>query len=151
MAYCTADEVRGMIKDDALNTLIGDAYIEEPERREELLRPIVTEAVEDASGEIDGYLTKRYSLPLFGPPKILNKFAKDIAVYNLISRAGIDEGERENNYLTRYKNAIAFLTKVAKGETDIVKEGTDPSKAAAEGFRISSSPRLFSRATMRGL
>ena len=37
MAYCTEDEVRGMIKDDALNTLIGDAYIEEPERREELL------------------------------------------------------------------------------------------------------------------
>lgn len=38
MLYCTEDEVRGMIKDDALNTLIGDAYIEEPERREELLR-----------------------------------------------------------------------------------------------------------------
>lgn len=99
MAYCTEDEVRGMIKDDALNTLIGDAYIEEPERREELLRPIVTEAIEDASGEIDGYLTKRYSLPLPGPPKILNKFAKDIAVYNLFSRIGIDESSEQKNIL----------------------------------------------------
>ena len=94
---------------------------------------------------------KRYPVPMSPVPAVIRKYSKDIAVYNLISRAGIDEGERENNYLTRYKNAIAFLTKVAKGETDIVKEGTDPSKAAAEGFRISSSPRLFSKATMRGL
>ena len=42
MAYCTEDEVRGMIKDDALNTLIGDAYIEEPERRGETRPPRLT-------------------------------------------------------------------------------------------------------------
>ena len=116
-----------------------------------LVEPLIEAASADADAGVVGYLAKRYTVPISPAPRVLNKFSKDIAVYNLISRAGIDEGERENNYLTRYKNAIAFLTKVAKGETDIVKEGTDPSKAAAEGFRISSSPRLFSRATMRGL
>lgn len=151
MAYCTADEVRGMIKDDALNTLIGDAYIEEPERREELLRPIVTEAVEDASGEIDGYLTKRYSLPLFGPPKILNKFAKDIAVYNLFSRIGIDESTDQKTYLNRYNAAIKFFELVADGKVSIGTEADDPASAAATGFSAKSNTRLFTRGSMRGM
>ena len=76
-------------------------------------------------------------------PAVIRKYSKDIAVYNLISRAGIDEGERENNYLTRYKNAIAFLTKVAKGETDIVKEGTDPSKAQRRDFAFHPAEAVF--------
>lgn len=149
MAYCTEDEVRGMIKDDALNTLIGDAYIEEPERREELLRPIVTEAIEDASGEIDGYLTKRYSLPLPGSPKILNKFAKDIAVYNLFSRIGIDESSEQKNILNRYNAAIKFLTLLAEGKVDIGI--TNITETARTGFNVSSSPRLFSREKLRGM
>lgn len=46
-----------------------------------MLRPVSRKrAVEDASGEIDGYLLKNTAFPLPGPPKILNKFAKDIAV-----------------------------------------------------------------------
>ena len=151
MAYCTEDEVRGMIKDDALNTLIGDAYIEEPERREELLRPIVTEAIEDASGEIDGYLTKRYSLPLPGPPKILNKFAKDIAVYNLFSRIGIDESTDQKTYLNRYNAAIKFFELVADGKVSIGTEADDPASAAATGFSAKSNTRLFTRGSMRGM
>ncbi|CAH8720535.1 DUF1320 domain-containing protein [Paenibacillus melissococcoides] len=42
-----------------------------------------------------GYLVKRYSVPLSRVPKVINKYAKDIAVYNLFSRIGIDEGEKE--------------------------------------------------------
>ncbi|CAH8721331.1 DUF1320 domain-containing protein [Paenibacillus melissococcoides] len=55
-----------MIKDDALNALIGDRYIEDEEQREELIAPIIEEAIADASGEIDGYLVKRYSSPYLG-------------------------------------------------------------------------------------
>ena len=114
--------------------------------------PLLFKLIDDIKEKTNGNVSVLSLIHILSPvPAVIRKYSKDIAVYNLISRAGIDEGERENNYLTRYKNAIAFLTKVAKGETDIVKEGTDPSKAAAEGFRISSSTRLFSRATMRGL
>ena len=112
MAYCTEDEVRGMIKDDALNTLIGDAYIEEPE-------------------------------------KILNKFAKDIAVYNLFSRIGIDESSEQKNILNRYNAAIKFLTLLAEGKVDIGV--SDTTEAARTGFSVSSSPRLFSRDKLRGM
>ena len=41
MSYSTRDEVREMIKDDALNALIGDSFIENPEEREAFMgRPL---------------------------------------------------------------------------------------------------------------
>ena len=151
MAYCGAGDVMDMLKEDAMNPIIGDRYIEDPQKRREMLEPLAREAIGDADAEIDGYLMKRYPVPMSPVPAVIRKYSKDIAVYNLVSRTGINESERENNYLTRYKNAISFLSKVAKGEADIVKEGTDLSMAAATGFQLSSSPRLFSRKSMRGL
>ena len=92
MSYSTRAEVRDMVKDDALNAIIGDTFIEDPAEREELVSPIIDAAIADADAEIDGYLAKRYAVPLAPAPRVINKFSKDIAVYNLFSRIGIDEG-----------------------------------------------------------
>ena len=119
MSYSQRTEVREMIKDDALNAIIGDTCIEDPAQREELVGPIIDEAIADADGEIDGYLAKRYRVPLSPVPKVINKFSKDIAVYNLFSRIGIDEGTDEKTYLNRYNAAIKFLTLVAEGKVSI--------------------------------
>ena len=152
MSYSTRTEVREMIKDDALNAIIGDAFIEEPAQREELVAPLIDEAIADADGEIDGYLAKRYAVPLAPVPKVINKFSKDIAVYNLFSRIGIDEGTGEKTYLNRYNAAVKFLTLVAEGKVSIGAEiDGDPASAAAAGFSIRSSPRLFNRDQMRGM
>lgn len=151
MSYSQRTEVREMIKDDALNAIIGDTFIEDPAQREELVGPIIDEAIADADGEIDGYLAKRYRVPLSPVPKVINKFSKDIAVYNLFSRIGIDEGTDEKTYLNRYNSAIKFLTFVADGKVSIGAETDDPTKAAATGFSVQSSPRLFSRSKLRGM
>ena len=37
MSYSTRAEVRDMVKDDALNAIIGDTFIEDPAEREELV------------------------------------------------------------------------------------------------------------------
>ena len=37
MSYSTKEEVREMLKDDALNAIIGDTFIEDPAEREELV------------------------------------------------------------------------------------------------------------------
>ena len=50
-----------MLKDDALNAIIGDTFIEDPAEREELVAPIIEGAIADADAEIDGYLAKRYA------------------------------------------------------------------------------------------
>ena len=119
MAYCTVGEVLDMLKADMMNVIIGDDYIEDEQERIKVITPLAEQAVGDAEAEIDGYLAKRYKVPFVKTPQVINKFAKDIALYNLVSRKGIDESEREKTYLTRYNSAITFLTKVAEGKIDI--------------------------------
>ena len=153
MSYSTRDEVREMLKDDALNAIIGDTFEEDVEEREAKIGPIIDMAIGDADAEIDGYLAKRYRVPFDPVPRVLNKFSKDIAIYNLYSRIGIDEGESEKNYLNRYNSAIKFLTLVAEGKVNIGtgEGGDDPAAAAATGFAAKSNPRLFSRGSMKGM
>lgn len=151
MSYSTRTEVREMIKDDALNAIIGDTFIEDPAEREELVGPIIEAAIADADAEIDGYLAKRYAVPLSRPPKVINKFSKDIAVYNLFSRIGIDENTDQKTYLNRYNSAINFLKLVAEGKVSIGAEADDPATAASTGFSVKSNPRLFSRRQMEGM
>ena len=147
--YCSIEEVLGMIKDDMQNVIIGDEYIEDEQEREKKIMMLCDAAIADACAEIDGYLAKRYMLPLRDTPQVISKFAKDIAVYNLVSRMGIDEGEREKTFLNRYNAAIKFLLDVAKGIISIgITEESDGS--AANGFKMSSSRRIFSRESMRG-
>lgn len=152
MAYCTADEVMDAVKESAYDALLGDEYIEDLEERKRRLTPYVEEAVADADAEIDGYLARRYDVPMSPAPRVLNKFSKDIAVYNLMSRIGIDEKERDKTYLNRYNSAIRFLEGVAKGTINIgTGDGGDTqAQAAMRGFQIKNSERLFSRETMKG-
>lgn len=146
--YATIDEVRAMIKEDAIDSLIDDRHIEDENERNVLLRDITLGAIQDADAEIDGYLARRYPVPLTTIPQMINKLSKDIALYNLFSRRGIDEQSEEKNYLTRYKAAIDFLRLVAEGKVEI---GLDtPKQAAASGFTMQSSDRLFSRTSMKG-
>ena len=138
MSYSTRAEVRDMVKDDALNAIIGDTFIEDPVEREELVSPIIDAAIADA-------------VPLAPAPRVINKFSKDIAVYNLFSRIGIDEGTDQKTYLNRYNAAIKFLTLVAEGTVSIGTETEDPASAAAGGFKVKSNSRLFTREKMRGM
>ena len=140
-----------MIKDDMKNVIIGDEYIEDKQEREAKIAKLCEDAISDACAEIDGYLAKRYRVPFTKTPQVINKFAKDISVYNLVSRTGIDESDREKTFLNRYNAAIKFLTEVAKGtisagaEDEAVGSGN-----AANGFKMKSSGRIFSRDSMRG-
>lgn len=153
MSYSTRAEVREMLKDDALNAIIGDTFEEDEAEREAKIGPIIDMAIGDADAEIDGYLAKRYKVPFDPVPRVLNKFSKDIAIYNLYSRIGIDEGEAEKNYLNRYNAAVKFLTLVAEGKVNIGtgEDGDDPASAAVTGFAARSNPRLFSRNSMQGM
>lgn len=151
MAYCTADEVIGMLKADMIGYIVGDDFIEDEAERIAAVRPLAENAVEDAQAEIDGYLAKRYDVPFTKTPKVISKFAKDIALYNLVSRKGVDESDREKTYLTRYNAAVAFLTKVAEGKIDIGVDAIHTTQSAAQnGFSMKSSERIFSRNSMRG-
>ena len=149
MSYSTKEEVREMLKDDALNAIIGDTFIEDPVEREELVAPIIEGAIADADAEIDGFL-QAFDI-CYKTPKVINKFSKDIAVYNLFSRIGIDESTDQKTYLNRYNAAIKFFELVADGKVSIGTEADDPASAAATGFSAKSNTRLFTRGSMRGM
>ena len=138
-----------MIKDETVNNLIGDEYIEDPVERENKLAPLIDLAIEDAAGEINGYLNKRYPTPLPSPPKVINKLAKDISIYNLHSRIGIDADSEQNIIITRYKNTVKYLENVAKGLIDIGVQ--EIGSKARTGFQINSNDRIFSRDSMKGM
>lgn len=148
--YCTEQDVLKMIKTDMWNTIIGDEYIEDPEERTRRMTELTGDAIRDACDEIDGYLAKRYSVPFQKPPGVLGKLAKDISAYNLVSRMGIDESDREKTFLNRYNAAIRFLMSVAEGKISVGMDTDGGGKEAADGFNMKSSGRMFSRKSMRG-
>lgn len=151
MAYCTVKDILDMLKDDMLNVIIGDDYIEDVEERKEAAAPLAEQAAADAAAEIDGYLAKRYDVPFRKPPAVVVKFAKDIALYNLVSRKGIDESDREKTYLTRYNAAVAFLTKAAEGKIELgISDGSGAAASAQISFSMKSQQRLFDRKSMKG-
>lgn len=151
MSYCTVNEVESMIKDDMIAQLLGDGYIENQEEKKQRMRPVIENAVEDAEAEIDGYLNKRYPVPLKIVPGVINKFAKDITIYNLMARTGIDEGEREKTFLNRYRDAIKYLTLVSEGKADIGISINTSQGTAATGFKISTSDKLYGRNNLQGM
>ena len=108
MAYCTAAEVLDMLKEDMLNVIIGDDYIENEDERIQAITPIVEQAIADADAEIDGYLAKRYKVPFGKTPQVINKFAKDIALYNMVSRKGVDENDREKYVFGHIKDSHKY-------------------------------------------
>ena len=151
MSYCKAQSVRDMLKDDVLNSLLGKNEYLPPEEIETKMLPKIIEAIVDADAEIDGYLNKRYPVPLTNIPDMITKISKDIAVYNLMSRSGIDEGEGEANYLTRYKAAITYLTKVAEGKFDIGLQEVASTQKVNSTFYFQSNAPIFGRNNMRGM
>lgn len=143
-----------MLKDDVINSIIGGNRLLEDEEKEQFLTPILEGAVADATAEVEGYLNKRYPIPLDKIPPMIEKLAKDIAVYNIMSRSGIDAGERESNYLTRYNAAVKYLIMAAEGKVDIGLETKVHPTGANSGsstFHFSNNEAIFSRKKMQGM
>ena len=148
--YCTEADIRQILKADLLAQLVSGEAVASPEEAQQLLSIIIEQAISDAGAEIDGYLAARYPVPLSKPPTIISKYAKDLAVYNLVSRIGVGGGDdRENNYLKRYQYAIKFLEMVAKGTVDLGI--SPPAKQAATGFQMTGPQRVFSRDSLKGM
>ncbi|MBD2492475.1 gp436 family protein [Aulosira sp. FACHB-615] len=67
------------------------------------------QVLEDASGEIDGYLATRYATPLEFIPSTIRTYCVDIAWYRLA------QNNAPEQFATRYNNAIARLKDIEKG------------------------------------
>lgn len=104
---------------------------------------VLTDALAEADAEIDPYLAPRHVLPLASTPRILSGFACDIARYRLCG-AGVSETDEVRN---RYKDAIKFLEKIARGEIGL---GMDAANHVAQPTNTvqfaTPTGRVFDRA-----
>lgn len=100
---------------------------------------IVTRAVGDAAGEIDGYLSARYTVPLSPVPVVLTRIACDIARWFLY------EDQATDQVRDRYDRAIAFLKGVAKGEIGLGVDESGDEPSAGDGAEMQTGGHVFGR------
>ncbi len=100
---------------------------------------VLTRAIDDASAEIDSYLSGRYELPLDNVPSVLVRFACNMARYHLY-----DEGASEQ-VNKNYDGAVKFLRAVSKGDASIgpASDGSEPQTDNTASME--SGGRIFGR------
>ena len=104
-AYATVADVRARYDNAFIDRIIWD---DDAEVADEMK---MTRALEDATSEIDSYLTAKYSVPLDPVPHLVMRMCVDIAMYHTaVTAAKMTEQLGE-----RYKGWVAHLLNIAKG------------------------------------
>ncbi|MGC1192665.1 MAG: DUF1320 domain-containing protein [Candidatus Binatus sp.] len=108
----------------------------------------ITQALADASAEIDGYLEGRFSLPLTDPPAVLNRLTTDIAMYRMQSLRPLHDLEDARQ---RYEDAVAMLAKVAAGDLTLGLSADNQEPPLAGSVETVQGPgRVFDRDKLKG-
>lgn len=145
-----ASEAHGAVVDAELMELTltgGDrsAYTAQQIADADDAKATIEEASAEADAVIDGYLGKRYALPLTIVPPILSTWARSITRRRLhahrISDPNNDPIDRD------YRDAIKFLTQVAAGSFSLGLDDPEQTSADAD-VRFSSGTKVFGRAVL---
>lgn len=105
---------------------------------------VVTRAIAQTEGLIDGYLAGRYALPLATVPDPIPAIAAQIAIYVL-------HVYEPNAKITRdYEMAIKDLDRISKGAIQLAAEGVAAETTGGGGAQLTDRERPFTETTMRG-
>ncbi len=100
---------------------------------------VVTQAIDDASAEIDGYLAGRYQLPLATVPSVLEHLACNIARYHLWADGASDAVKQ------RRDEAVKFLDSLSKGHVTLGLSDSGGQATPSDGAQMESGGRIFGR------
>ncbi len=141
--YCTLDDLLAQVSREKLIQMSNDDEnpVTDAQGNPDINTANVNTAIDNAQAEIDSYAAARRPVPLDPVPPMIRKIAVDITLYNLFSRHWT--GEDESNIENRYKNAVKWLEKYAKGEVlpdaQVPSEGkvtyVSPDKHFGDAFR----------------
>jgi phage gp36-like protein len=106
---------------------------------------VVGRALADATALIDGYIAKKYNLPLATVPEILIKTTSDVARYYLHGKAA----DKDSPVTAAYNQAVAWLKDVAKGLIQLDDGGETPEPAGGGAIKTSAPNRVFTRTSLR--
>ena len=130
MPYCRKADLIARFGEDELLSLAHD-------QNGALDDAVIDRACDDASGEIDGYVSAAgYPVPLSPVPRIVTAYACDIARYRLYDEHATDQVQK------RYDDAVKFLRSVSRGE---VKLGisTGPASSSAGSVQMNPGRQVF--------
>lgn len=111
----------------------------------ELLNASIDSALRKAHTQIDGYLSKVYTLPFSATPPLVRTLATDLALYRIASRqVPRDDKGRIPGWVAELKDdALGILTQIQSGTMDLVTDsGTAWGRTglgASGGFWMSGS------------
>lgn len=105
---------------------------------------VLSRALDDADGEINGYLATRHTLPLSPIPTVITRLACDIARYFLY------EDRATEAVRTRYKDAVKFLQGVSDGSITLGVDASNNAPTEPGGPQFDSAGRVFTRGRADG-
>lgn len=132
--YCTIDDIKKRrINEQSLIQLTDD------DNQGVVATSVVDDAIASAQALIDGYLRKRYTLPLASVPEEIKSIAIVIAAYELYGhRPHFETPERIEN---DYKNALSQLDKIATGRLVLdAVDNTGQTSSASEDLPAVGAP-----------
>lgn len=140
MAYSALEHIQQRVNETTLIRLTTDSG-------DAVDLVTVEGAIAEADAEIDGYVGRRHTVPLYPVPPMLTKISADIAVYNLylLRPRSVPEEVKD-----RYKDAVRFLKDVSAGVVSLGVNDPDGTPAATHKPDIESSDRVFSRTKLGG-
>lgn len=94
---------------------------------DEVVESVVATAIAAAGALIDGYLGKRYPLPLPMVPDLIRRLAVDITLHGLFAR--VQDGAMSEGIRDRNKEALRVLDLIRRGEISLGLPTTDPAPA----------------------
>jgi len=133
MSYCTLQDLRDRYGDDELIQLTDRTNVGT------INESVINRAIVDADGEIDGYLGGRFDVPANPVTKSLVRVACDISRYYLYDDAATDTVK------DRYKNAIAFVKSIGKGDISIGVDAAGDAQESESLAIMQSGGNVFNR------
>ena len=120
MPYCTKADLIERFGEDEMLSLAHD-------QNGAMDDAVIDRACDDASGEIDGYVSAAgYPVPLSPVPRIVTAYACDIARYRLYDEQAQEQVQK------RYDAAVKFLRMVSRGEVRLgISTGQGSSSAGS--------------------
>lgn len=101
--------------------------------------PVLTDALQLASDEIDAYIGSRYPLPLASTPRLLMRVCCDVARYRLLG-SDVQETEAARN---RYRDAIRTLEQVRDGHMSLGLDMAQQPVGTSDTVGIINGRRVF--------
>ncbi|SDY55385.1 gp436 family protein [Citreimonas salinaria] len=105
---------------------------------------VVTSAIEEAEGLINGYVKGRYALPFATVPDPIPTLARQIAIYIL------HPFDPDAKITRDYEAAMRQLREIAQGVIELDAEGVTPAQTGGSGVEVTDRERPFTEGNLKG-